>query len=80
MMTPRQISYAGIRRICDEHKMSREELLSGMTANVCRVRRKIAFYLHHERGLSTNVIAEMLNRDHSSVVSMLRRYAEEAAA
>jgi chromosomal replication initiation ATPase DnaA len=80
MLTPRMITYAGIRAICERNRLSREQLMSGMSAKVCRVRREIAYFLHYERKLSTQMIAEILDRDHSSVVAMLRRHREELAA
>lgn len=80
MLTPRQISYAGIREIRERNRLSREQFMSGMSAKVCRVRREVAHYLHDERKLSIMMIAEILDRDHSSVVQMLRRHREELVA
>jgi hypothetical protein len=73
--TPRQTTFAGIRRIRKRHDVSRNELINSRVPRACRARQEVAHYLQAERGMSTTTIAGILECDHSSVVNMLQRFA-----
>lgn len=59
--------------ICDELGITRQEIASPSRASEITYARRIAAYiLHHIAGVSVSGIARMLDRHHTSVLSMLK--------
>jgi hypothetical protein len=56
-----------MRRLTSQHR----------DTHIVKVRRDVAHYLHQARGWSTPRIGRFMNRDHSSIVHMLRPWARK---
>jgi chromosomal replication initiation ATPase DnaA len=68
-----------MRMTCERFNITKEQLIGPCRrVHLVDARQFVAVRLHRDFGLSTTAIGRLLNRDHSSIIHLLRRSKREA--